>query len=176
MYMYNVIHTVLPLLCPPFFQEKEGRWHNNEDLRFRLAVKPLPLPPIHVLRSTKLCCAVEDENSFHRHAVAVLKDGRVFSHVHVHVAICFANTAGSLADRLLPLAERLHSRMTCRIIGLRKPSEISEKGQDHAVLKLFSTRLIHEYNSSIHATRVHVQEQQYGSSGLREGACVMEVK
>ena len=35
---------------------------------------PPPLPQIHVLRSTKLSCAVEDENSFDRHAVAVLKD------------------------------------------------------------------------------------------------------
>ena len=46
-----------------------------------------PPPRIHILRSTKLCCVVEDENSFDRNAVAVLKDGRVVGHVHVHVAI-----------------------------------------------------------------------------------------
>ena len=32
-----------------------------------------------------LCSAVEDENSFDRHAVAVLKDGRVVDHVHVAI-------------------------------------------------------------------------------------------
>ena len=40
------------------------------------------------------------------------------------------NIAGSLAARLLPPAARLHGRMTCRIIGLRKPSKMSEKGRD----------------------------------------------
>ena len=71
---------------------------------------------------------VEDKNSFDRHAVAVLKDGRVVG--HVHVAIFLQNIAGSCAARLLPPATRLHGRMACRITGLRKPSEISEKGQD----------------------------------------------
>ena len=74
-----------PAVTPPpfatYFQEKEGGGRNNEDLRFCLAVKPPPPPPlprIHVL-----CSAVEDENSLDRHAVAVLKDGRVVGHVHV---------------------------------------------------------------------------------------------
>ena len=76
--------TVLPRCYapPPFatyFHEKEGGGHNNEDLRFRLAVKLPPPPP----RIRVLCSAVEDENSFDRHAVAVLKDGRVVGHVHV---------------------------------------------------------------------------------------------
>ena len=46
-----------------YFQGKEGG-DNNEDLRFRFAVKP-PLPRIRVLRSMiqKLCCAVEGDNS-----------------------------------------------------------------------------------------------------------------
>ena len=48
--------------------------------------KPPP-PTILILRSTKLCCAVEDKNSFNRHAVAVLKDGRVVGHVHVAINI-----------------------------------------------------------------------------------------
>ena len=78
---YNMYRTA-PLLRPPhlrptFMKKRGGR--NNEDLRFRLAVKPPPpLPRIRVL-----CSAVEDENSFDRHAVAVLKDGRVVGHVHV---------------------------------------------------------------------------------------------
>ena len=77
-----------PAVTPPpfatYFQEKEGGGgggggRNKEDLRFRLAVKPPPpLPRIRVL-----CSAVEDENSFDRHAVAVLKDGRVVDHVYV---------------------------------------------------------------------------------------------
>ena len=73
-------YRTAPLLRPPtYFQEKEGGGRNNEDLRFRLAVKPPPpLPRIRVV-----CSAVEDENSFDRHAMAILKDGRVVGHVHV---------------------------------------------------------------------------------------------
>ena len=52
-----------------------------------------PPPRIRVLRSTKLCCEAEDENSFDRHAVAVLKA--------TYVAILLA---GNLAARLLPTA------------------------------------------------------------------------
>ena len=67
--------TVTPPLFATYFQEKEGGGCNYEDLHFRLSVNPPPPPPrIRVLRSTKLCCAVEDENSFDRHAVAVLKE------------------------------------------------------------------------------------------------------
>ena len=52
-----------PAATPPpfatYFQDKEGGGRNNEDLHFRLAVKPPPpLPRIRVL-----CSAVEDENS-----------------------------------------------------------------------------------------------------------------
>ena len=75
---------VLPrCYAPPFcdlLSGKRGGGRNNEDLRFRLAVKPPP-PPLP--RICVLCSAVEDENSFDRHAVAVLKDGRVVGHVHV---------------------------------------------------------------------------------------------
>ena len=82
MHSHNYVPYCPAVTPPPFatyFQEKEGGGRNNEDLRFRLAVKPpLPLPRIRVL-----CSAVEDENSFDRHAVAVLKDGRVVGHVHV---------------------------------------------------------------------------------------------
>ena len=130
-------YCTAPLLCPPFLRPtstKKRGGHNNVDLRFHLAVKP-PLPRIYVLRSTKLCCVVEDENSFDRYAVAVLKDGRVVCHMCCHF---LQNTAGSLAARLLPPTARLHSRMTCRITGLRKQSEISEKGQDQ-----FSNYFLH---------------------------------
>ena len=68
----------------------------------------------------KLCCAVEDENSFDRHAVAVLKDGTVVDHVHV----------GILYKTYSQPDSSHRSRMTCRITGLRKLSEISEKGHD----------------------------------------------
>ena len=83
MYGYTIclLYRTAPLLRPPplrpTFRKKRGGGRNNEDLRFHLAVKP-PLPRIRVL-----CSAVEDENSFDRHAVAVLKDGRVVGHVHV---------------------------------------------------------------------------------------------
>ena len=52
-----------------------------------------------------------------------------------------------------PTGRRLHSRMTCRITGLRKPSEISEKGLD-----LFSNYFLH---ASTHATCVHIHKLQY---------------
>ena len=56
-----------PAVTPPpfatYFQEKEGG-RNNEDLRFRLAVKPPPPPPPPLPRIRVLCSAVEDENSF----------------------------------------------------------------------------------------------------------------
>ena len=77
------VRTVLPrCYAPPFcdlLSGKRGGGRNNEDLCFCLAVKP-PSPPTN---SRTLYSAVEDENSFNRHAVAVLKDGRVVGHVHV---------------------------------------------------------------------------------------------
>ena len=63
----------------------------------------------------ELCCAVEEENSFDRHAVAVLKDGGVVGHVPRELARIY-------------FLQKQHSRMTCRITGLRKPSETSGKG------------------------------------------------
>ena len=69
---------------------------NNEDLRFRLAVKPPP-PLSHEIRV--LCSAVEDENSFDRHAVAVLKDGK-----SCWPRYMLQNITGSLAARLRPPA------------------------------------------------------------------------
>ena len=78
-YMYRTAPLLRPPLLRPTFRKKRGGGRNNEDLRFRLAVKPpSPLPRIRVL-----CSVVEDENSFDRHAVAILKDGRVVGHVHV---------------------------------------------------------------------------------------------
>ena len=78
--MFSVYRTA-PLLRPPpfatYFQEKEGG--GGVTMRTCAFASQLsPPPPFHVL-----CSAVEDENSFDRHAVAVLKDGRVVGHVHV---------------------------------------------------------------------------------------------
>ena len=52
----------------------------------------------------KLCCTVEDKNFFDRHAMAVLKNGRIVGHVHVAM---FCTQHGSLAARLFPPAVRL---------------------------------------------------------------------
>ena len=121
-----------PLLRPPFlrptlyFQKKGGGWgRNNEDSRFRLAVKPPPLPRIRVEINEALLCSRRRELLRSTCRGSILKDGRVVG--HVHVAIFCKN---SIAARLLQPAARLHGRMTCRIAGLREPSEISEKGQD----------------------------------------------
>ena len=71
-------------------------------------------------------------------------------------------SAGSLTARLLPQAARLHSRM---ITGIQNhwPQETVQDQckRPRPALKLFSTCLIHEYNSSAHTTRVHAQELQY---------------
>ena len=94
-----VVDTVLPrCYAPPFCDllsgKRGGGGRNNEDLRFRLAVKPPPpIPRIRVL-----CSAVEDENSFDRHAVAALKDEELLA------TYMLQNIAGSLAARLRPPA------------------------------------------------------------------------
>ena len=90
---------------------------------------------INTTRIRVLCSAVEDENSFDRHAVAVLKDGRVVGHVHVAI---FAQVVSQPDSSHRPRQQD---------DGLRKPSEISEKGQDqfpnyflHAIFYTCSTR------------------------------------
>ena len=77
------MYRTAPLLRPPppfatYFQEKEGGGVTTRTCAFASQLSPPPLPRIRVL-----CSAVEDENSFNRHAMAVLKDGRVVGHVHV---------------------------------------------------------------------------------------------
>ena len=123
-YVYVLVVPYCPAVTPPlpfatYLQEKEGGGRNNEDLHFRLAVKPPP-PRIRVLRSTKLCCEAEDESSFDRRAVAVLKA--------TYVAIFW---------QVVSQPDSSH-RPRRQDDGLRKPSEISEKGQDQ-----FSNYFLH---------------------------------
>ena len=66
-----------PLLRPTFRKKRRGGV-TTRTCAFASQLSPLPLPRISVL-----CSALEDENSFDRYAVAVLKDGRVVGHVHV---------------------------------------------------------------------------------------------
>ena len=158
-------YRTAPLLRPPFLRptskKKRGEGITTRICAFTSQLSPPLLPRICVLRSTKFCCAVEDENSFDRHAVVALKDGRVVGHVHV-----------AIFWQVVSQPDSSH-RPRRQDDGLRKPSEISEKGQD----QLFSTRLIHEYNSSTLATHIHVQELQYrklaraGRAGGGGGAC-----
>ena len=89
---YNYVYTVLPrcyaptLFCDLIAGKKRGGGGQiNEDLRFRLVVKPPPHTNSHTEIIEKLCCAVENENSFDRHAVVVLKDRSVVGHVHVAI-------------------------------------------------------------------------------------------
>ena len=74
-----------PAVTPPpfatYFQEKEGGGGGVTTRTCTFASQLSPPPPLPRIRV--LCSAVEDENSFDRHAVAVLKDGRVVGHVHV---------------------------------------------------------------------------------------------
>ena len=103
----------------------------------------------------KLCCEAEDENTFDRHAVAVLKA--------MYIAI-FLQVVSQPDSAYRPRRQD---------DGLRKPSEISEKGQDQ-----FSNYFLHASYTSTLATRVHVQELQCSTANRLErpaggggGAC-----
>ena len=79
------MYRTAPLLRPPFlrptFRKKRGGGVTTRTCAFASQLSPPPPPPPPRIRV--LCSAVEDENSFDRHAVAVLKDGRIVGHVHV---------------------------------------------------------------------------------------------
>ena len=79
--------------------------------------------------------------------MAVLKDEELLA------TYMLQNIAGSLAARLCPLA----------VTAGCPPQETvrDQRKRPRPVLKLFSTCLIHKYNSSTLVTRVHVQEVQY---------------
>ena len=72
----------------------------------------------------------------------------------------FQNIPCSLTARLLPPAARLHGRMTCRITGLRKPSEISEK----AYFYMLDTRIQLFYTCNM-CTHARTAVPQTSSSG-----------
>ena len=113
MYLLPLLHT------PPFCDLLPGkRWGGGVTMRTWLSPRP-PTNSRTEINEALLCSRRRELLRSIYLAVAVLKDGRVVDHVHVAI----------LAARLLPLAARLHSRMMCRITGLRKPSKISEKGQ-----------------------------------------------
>ena len=76
--LYRTAPLLRPPLLRPTFRKKRGGGVTTRTCAFASQLSPPPLPRIRVLYS-----AVEDENSFDRHAVAVLKDGRVVVHVHV---------------------------------------------------------------------------------------------
>ena len=76
--------TVLPrCYAPPFCDLLSGKRGGGVTTRTCAFASQLSPPPPPLPRIRVLCSAVEDENSFDRHAVAVLKDGRVVGHVHV---------------------------------------------------------------------------------------------
>ena len=73
-----------------YFQEKErgGRGVTMRTCAFATQLSPPPLPTYsRTVIDKALLCAVEEDNSFDRHAVAVLKDGGVVGYVYVRVAI-----------------------------------------------------------------------------------------
>ena len=141
----------------------------SSNQRLYHATMPLSPPPPTNSHTEMLCCVVEDEKSFDQHAMAVLKDRRVVG----HFTCCYflQNIAGSLASRLLPPAARLNGSAESLASG--NPSEI----RPGPVLKLFSTRLIHEYNSSTLATCVHMCKncsscKPAGAARAGGGGCV----
>ena len=162
-------YTVLPrCYAPPFCDRLPGKRGGGgggvtkRTCTFTSQLTPPP-PPMNSRTEINEALLCSRRRELHRHAVAVLKDGRVVGHVHVAI-FC-----SSLAARLLPPAARLHGRMTCRITGLRKPFEISEKSQDLAT----RIQLIYTCNTCTRA-RARTAVPQTGSSGPR-GGCVMEV-
>ena len=83
----------MPPLFATYFQEKEGRGVTTRTCAFALQLSPPPIPRIRVL-----CSAVEDENSFDRHAVAILTDEELLA------TYMLQDIAGSLTARLRPQA------------------------------------------------------------------------
>ena len=130
--MHTHAHTHSVAVTPPLFAtyivlpEKKVGGVTTRTRAFASQLRP-PLPRIHVGINEALLCSRRQELLQSTCRGSILKDGRVIDHVHLHVAIFCKN---SIAARLLPPAARLHSRMTCRIAGLREPSEISKKGQN----------------------------------------------
>ena len=127
--MKFVLIPYYPAVTPPFrdlFPGKRGggRGCNNKDLRFCLAVNP---PPSYAFaywdQRSSLCV----ENSFKLTCHTVVLKEEELELLATYMLPFLQNTAGSLTARLLPPAARLHSRMTCRISGLGKLSQISEK-------------------------------------------------
>ena len=81
--------TVLPrCYAPPFCDLLSGKRGGGVTTRTCAFASQLSPPPPPLPRIRILCSAVEDENSFDRHAVAALKDGGVVG--HVYLAIFFA--------------------------------------------------------------------------------------
>ena len=126
-----------------------------------------PLPRICVL-----CSAVEDENSFDRHAVAVLKDGRV---------------VGRTCCKTLQVA-RSQTPPTCRdgrmtASGNRPRSAKKAKTSSQTIFYMLDTQIQLFYTCN-KRTRIyiHVQELQYrkparaARGGGGGGERVMEVK
>ena len=109
--------TPPPPLFATYFQEIEGGG-NDEDLSFRLAVEPPPPPPtnLHTEINEALLCGRRRE--LLRSTCRGSTEG--WKSCWPYTSFFLQNIAGSLAARLLPLAARLHRRITCRITGLRK--------------------------------------------------------
>ena len=75
------VYRTTPLLRPPLLRPTFRKRGGGVTTRTCVFTSQLSPPPSHEIRV--LYSVVEDENSFDRHAVAVLKDGRVVGHVHV---------------------------------------------------------------------------------------------
>ena len=156
-----------PAVTPPFLRPTARKKRGGVTTRTCAFASQLSPPP-SLPRIRVLCSAVEDENSFDWHAVAVLKDGRVVGHVHVAI-FC----AGSLAARLLPPAATAG----------RRPQETvrDQRKRPRPVPKLFSTRdLLHLQHAYMYTCKNCMQSStarvpQAGSSGPRGGGRVMEV-
>ena len=176
------MYRTAPLLCSPFLRptctstkKREGRV-TTRTCAFASQLSPPPPPP------TNLCTEIDEALLCGRRRELLRSTcrGSTEGWKSCWPRTCchsLQNIAGNLAARLLPPAAGLHGRMTCRITGLRKPSEISEKGQNQfSKYLLHALQLLYTCNTRTRARTAVPQTSSSGPQGGRGRGRVMEVK
>ena len=145
-----ITDTYCPAITPPlfatYFQEKEGGGVTTRTCGFTSQLSPPPPHPSNSrteINEALLC-------GRRRELLRSTCCGSTEGWKSCWPRTCCRFLQSSLTARLLPPAARLHGRMMCRITGLRKPSKISDKGQDQ-----FSNYFLHARYTN--TTLLHLQ-------------------